>query len=310
VIGGNTIVSGGAPAVWIGLRQLLGSDAGKWNDPVYLESGGDLYYREHAELNVISDNVIATSGAGIEVYDDLTTIVGNDFVHATPAIVVGNKIRRYAGDPVHGTLIADNELGNAGSPVTVAQCAIGTSGSGNTVNGNPYTIPNASCPDLRSTTWVHHATPSGFQYKSSFDRLISIFKPGTRAITGDFDGDETTDLVLVHGTPDEQARITLHLSTGSGFEDRTQYQWFPDYHSTDTWLAGDVDGDGMDDLIRVYNGPDNISTARIHYSRGDEFAYYGTPTSTFGTFDSDHQWLMGDFTGDGREGKSASFRPG
>jgi parallel beta-helix repeat protein len=302
VVSGNAIVSGGDPAVWVGLRQSLGADPGDWNDPVYLERNGELYYRENAELNVVSDNVIATFGPGIVVYDDLTTIVGNEFANAEPGIVVGNNIRRYAGEPVYGTLISDNNFGSTSSPpVVVAQCAIGTSGSGNVVNGSPYAIPNATCPNMRTTTWAHHATPSGFQYKSSSDRLTGIFTSGTRAITGHFDDDEDTDLVLVHGTSDGRARITLHLSTGNGFEHRTHYQWFPNYHSTDRWLAGDVDGDGKDDLVRVYDGPSGLATARVHYSRGNEFAYHDTPTSTFGTFDSDHQWLMGDFTGDGKD---------
>lgn len=302
------------PVIHIGYRQSKKSKAGAWSDPVFLYHDDHRHYRENAELNLITDNTIAAYTFGIKVYDDNNSIVGNRFSMlndrnwggARIAMVVGNGIRERAGDLVYGTRIDGNRFDPGEvlyAPVSIADCTAGTTGSGNIWSGEPYSLPGTECTSRRATAWAHHGGPSGFAYKSTFSQLTSKFNhPDQRALIGNFDGEEGDDLVLIHGSSDGQARITIHLSTSSGFAHRTHYQWFPEYEQTDRWLAGDVNDDGKDDLVRVFNGPDNRATARVHFSQGIEFAYHDAPVRVFANyFGSDQQWLMGDFNEDEKD---------
>ncbi len=81
-----------------------------------------------------------------------------------------------------------------------------------------------------ATAWVHLSTGSGFEYRSSVDRLAGFWDT-QRWLVGDFNGDGRDDLVDVYGADvngEQTATAWVHLSTGSGFE----------YESSSDRLAG------------------------------------------------------------------------
>ena len=88
---------------------------------------------------------------------------------------------------------------------------------------------------------------------------------------GDFNGDGKDDLVNVYGR-NGVALTQLHLSTGSGFEQKSNAQSFSGFSVNQSWVVGDYNSDGMDDLVNIYDANGN-ARAWQHLSTGSGFEY-------------------------------------
>ncbi len=102
------------------------------------------------------------------------------------------------------------------------------------------------------------------------------------------------------GPCDLVARAWVNLSKGSGFESESSFQTFECFSDTQRWLTGDFNGDGKDDLINVYRGPDNKATAWVHLSTGSGFESKSSFQRFAGFWDT-QRWLTRDFNGDGKD---------
>ncbi|MFN6447102.1 MAG: S8 family serine peptidase [Nostoc sp. DedSLP05] len=117
-------------------------------------------------------------------------------------------------------------------------------------------------------------------------------------LVGDFNGDGRDDLAKVFNE-DGQASIDVHLSSGSSFNMERWATQQGGFWNSQKWLAGDFNGDGGDDLAKVF---DDVGQASIdvYLSSGSSFTIQRWVTQQ-GGFSDDQKWLAGDFNNDGDE---------
>lgn len=145
-------------------------------------------------------------------------------------------------------------------------------------------------------------------------------KISNRITSGDFNGDGKDDIALMYRYDLENGRnrmgIFVYTSTGTKFEGK---RWFyDDFYTADNvhgFLAGDVNGDGKDDIVVLYDNGihDGRNRMTLHV-----FASNGT------TFNSRDHWFVdnwftsskvygfsvGDYTGDGKDDVAVLYDSG
>lgn len=141
--------------------------------------------------------------------------------------------------------------------------------------------------------------------------------PDTRMISGDFDGDQRSDVLVISADPGFHRRMLLH-STGTGFsvtclddsDDGHVCGIEPGAYVTDALtriLPGDYNNDGKTDLL-IISGRADLPRRRLLLSNGSTFsvACSGDADNSCGfdtekyMFDRRTRLLTGDFNGDGR----------
>ncbi|MER7894505.1 FG-GAP-like repeat-containing protein [Micromonospora sp. NPDC094482] len=123
-----------------------------------------------------------------------------------------------------------------------------------------------------------------------------------RLVVADFTGDGKAEPALVHDDGDGTMTIYRWKSTGSGFSRTTDYKGggaFTVSNVGDRVAAGDVDGDGTDDIVMAYQLADGTFGFYVFdaglTSRGS--------WSTSGSYNLDTvagRLVVGDFAGDGK----------
>jgi hypothetical protein len=122
-----------------------------------------------------------------------------------------------------------------------------------------------------------------------------------RLVVGDFDGDGRAEPALVRDDGDGTMTIWRWHSTGSSFTRLT------DYHSGsfllsnvgDRVAAGDVDGDGKDDIVMAYQLGDGTFGFYVFRNGSSSQGRWYT-SGPFGLGPVAGRLVVGDFTGDGR----------
>lgn len=122
---------------------------------------------------------------------------------------------------------------------------------------------------------------------------------GSTFLSGDVNGDTYADLVEVYNTIPGPARMRIWIGGPTGFGSSPTYL-YPDFTwYNGTFLMGDVNGDGMQDLVQVF-------------TTGDQIGYWlwlATPTGYYiwpqhGNYAMgqlrDGRVMLGDINGDGR----------
>ncbi|NER95557.1 MAG: hypothetical protein F6J86_17230 [Symploca sp. SIO1B1] len=117
----------------------------------------------------------------------------------------------------------------------------------------------------------------------------------------DVNGDGRTDLVRLWKNAGKMS-VSTYFSKGDGFKENgvTNNTDAGQLRQKDQWLPMDVNGDGLTDLVRLWNksGKKSVST---YFSKGDGFKENGVTNNTdAGQLRQEDQWLPMDVNGDGR----------
>jgi Subtilase family len=115
-------------------------------------------------------------------------------------------------------------------------------------------------------------------------------------LAGDFNGDGIDDLANVFNDSGK-ASIDVHLSNGNSFINERWATQQGGFWNNQKWLVGDFNGDGRDDLAKVFN-ESNQASIDVHLSNGSSLTIKRWATKQ-GEFSNEQKWLAGDFNGDG-----------
>lgn len=159
---------------------------------------------------------------------------------------------------------------------------------------------NAAFPFETTSEWAGYLA-SGTWYRRG-DRDFA-WQDGAPWVTGDFDGDGRSDAAVIWNQAGYASmRVYRAASNGTRFE-----QGFP-WSKQDggfipspsaSWLAGDFNGDGLDDLVAIWNDA-GFNTASVRLSNRSAFAAASSPwLLRTDPYLSNARWLAGDFDGDG-----------
>jgi hypothetical protein len=119
------------------------------------------------------------------------------------------------------------------------------------------------------------------------------------AVVGDFNADGLDDVARVHGLGG-QTVIDVFAGSGNHFDvSRWDDSGLGGYWPGQQYLAGDVDGDGRDDIIRVFNDGGSVSVDVLIRGAGTSFNYARWATMQ-GPWVEGAKFLAGDFDGDKR----------
>ncbi|MCH8551826.1 MAG: VCBS repeat-containing protein [Natronospirillum sp.] len=126
----------------------------------------------------------------------------------------------------------------------------------------------------------------------------AAFLDGMRWFAGDFNGNGKTDIVRVWNH-EGQAAMVLQLSTGQSFELQHWSTHQGGYVDSMQWFVADFTGDGQDELLKIWAHEDHLY-ADVHMSNGTQFDHFERWASHQGGMWESMQWLVGDFTGNGK----------
>ena len=126
-------------------------------------------------------------------------------------------------------------------------------------------------------------------------------------LVGDFNGDGRDDLANVFNDRSEVS-IDVHRSTGSSFSIGRWATEQGDFRDSQKWVAGDFNGDGLDDIAKILNDRGKASMD-VFLSDSSRFGV-GRWATRQGSFGNDQRWMAGDFNGDGRDDLSNVFNDG
>jgi hypothetical protein len=152
---------------------------------------------------------------------------------------------------------------------------------------------------------VHVSSGSSFTMQRWATRTAA-FEDRQKWIAGDYNGDGKTDIAGIF-YDDVYANIDVYISSGSGFTKQrwgTHQGWLWD---TQKWMAGDFDGNGTDDLMKVFLDEGGLATMDVHLSSGNGFSMNRWATRS-GSFADSQYWLTGYFDGNSSADVAALHR--
>ncbi|AQZ53821.1 Hemolysin, plasmid (plasmid) [Martelella mediterranea DSM 17316] len=144
---------------------------------------------------------------------------------------------------------------------------------------------------------VHVSNGSGFSLQRWADYQGSYLDE-MKWLSGDFNGDGKDDFMKVWNDGG-QMMADVHVSNGSGFSLQRWADYQGGYLDEMKWLSGDFNGDGKDDIMKVWNDGGQIM-ADVHVSNGSGFSLQRWADYQGGYLD-EMKWLSGDFNGDGKD---------
>lgn len=129
-----------------------------------------------------------------------------------------------------------------------------------------------------------------------------------RMVAGDFNGDGKDDVAAMYDYGNGESRIHVFKSTGKSFNYDDSNGWwnskgFTATSVTDRIVAGDFNGDGVDDIATMYDYGSGGSKMHVFTSTKSKFTYnYGWWSSTGYTASKvTGRMVAGDFNGDGKD---------
>lgn len=122
---------------------------------------------------------------------------------------------------------------------------------------------------------------------------------------GDFNGDGADDLARIF-KDGRDASIDVYCSDEKAFALENWAAQEGRFWDEQYWCAGDFDGDGIDDLARVYRDERYVSID-VYRSSGKKFAAENWALQQ-GRFWDEQYWRAGDFDGDGTDDIARVFR--
>lgn len=162
--------------------------------------------------------------------------------------------------------------------------------------------------DAGATTFdVHRNTGSGFVWARWATRLGGHWA-GMQFVAGDFDGDGIDDILRIFDDGG-LTTVDIHLGSPTGF---TYQRWLTrqgGHWAGMKFVAGDFDGDGLDDLAKVWNHG-GLASIDVYRSSGSAFHTFTAWASQSGGFWDEQQYVVGDYDGDGRDDIARIFAEG
>jgi parallel beta-helix repeat protein len=283
-----------------------GSD-GAWGDQVYYRedekfTDDEYFYRERAAHNIVKQNRFDRNSYGVIVEDDDNQILGNTFTGSRwYDVLVGNEVRQWTREPVHGTTVAGNVFSKG---LRIMWCAQDTSLWLNT--GGP--IVTDACGLSRAR--LQAITANGSGHALAFGRRVGHIASDQTWLTGDFDADGRDDVLAQFFSSDRQVRF-WQSRTGGNFAYKTSFQtasWPGSRPIDGQWVAGNFDGQGGDEVAYVFRlGAD--TQVCIWTPVGDGFQrVYPTASPLYDcvvlsrvTYATNQKWLAADFDRDGKD---------
>ena len=132
-----------------------------------------------------------------------------------------------------------------------------------------------------------------------------LFRDEQYWLAGDFDGDGTDDLANIY-RDGRHVSIDVYRSSGKQFTRENRALQLGLYWDEQFWRAGDFDGDGTDDIARVFRDGRMVS---IDVYRSDKTSFqFENRASQQGRFWDEQDWLAGDFNGDGTDDLARIFK--
>ncbi len=192
--------------------------------------------------------------------------------------------------------------------------------------------------ELTFTLFRNNPQSGNLQFTRENDLILAnqeqAFSPTNVYMAMDVNGDSKIDIVRINGpssngsTRDLVISVFLNDPNGNAPGTFTRLGAYPgistdDARKTDRWLAGDVDGDGLPDLIKIRKSSDSnnpLQIVDVYLNRIPQTGFYvltsGIPADQYsggsgsGHFfnhedhsdvieDAGYQWAVGDFNGDG-----------
>ncbi len=154
-------------------------------------------------------------------------------------------------------------------------------------------------------SFSYYVWKKGYQFAGIWytSGSFGLDKVGGRLVVGDFNNDNKAEPAMAYAENDGTMTIYRWQSTGTSFARAADYRSSGQFNLdrvADRIAAGDVDGDGDDDIVMTYQNYDNSFT---YYTYKQGY----TPTApwyTSGTFSLDpvgNRMLLGDWNGDGKD---------
>lgn len=142
---------------------------------------------------------------------------------------------------------------------------------------------------------VHISSGGGFSM-SRWETNAGGFWNAQKWIPGDFNGDGRCDLANVFNEGG-QASVDVHQSSGAGFGMSRWASRQGDFWDQQQWGAGDFNGDGKADLVKVFNDGTGLAAIDVHTALGRTFDYQRWATGQRHFWDK-QKWMFGRFNGD------------
>ncbi len=132
--------------------------------------------------------------------------------------------------------------------------------------------------------------------------------PSSKWVSGDFDGDGLTDIAVIWRDAGA-ATISVYRSFGKRFGKPVVWVLREGgWADSIRWIAGDYNGDGLSDIVAVWNDG-GTNTLTVRQSTRNSFITRHWGIRDGGWMDST-AWLAGDFDGDGRTDVAAAWNDG
>jgi hypothetical protein len=172
--------------------------------------------------------------------------------------------------------------------------------------GDDLVLVSTPSPDSTASNALRwKADGSGLRLLGSRPIAASLQATETLWLAADVDADGIDELILAYRTPDNTAVVEIYSSNANLEFTPLGSQTIGAWLDGQRWVAGDIDGDGRDDLLTVFSAGLAGGLGAVHLSTGTDFTPFAQifPINDSGggeaPLSSRDRWLATDFDGDG-----------